>query len=139
MKLTLIRELEGKEWTFGKLYINGEYQCETLEDKIREVKGLPVSAWKIKKVTAIPYGTYKLGLHDSPSFGQIVPILNNVEGFTYVLIHWGNFIKDTDGCILVGMTRRGNAITDSRKAFGRLFPIIKEAIDKGEEVWLEIK
>lgn len=139
MKLLVVREPEGKDWTFGKMYVNGVYECETLEDRIREVKGVPVSVWKKKKVTAIPYGTYKVELHDSPSFGRIVPILIGVEGFTYVLIHWGNYIENTDGCILVGTGRRGNAITDSRKAFNRLFPDIQAAIERGEEVWLEIK
>ena len=138
MNLTILREPEGKDWTFGKLYIEDEYFSETLEDRIREVEGKPVSSWKIKSKTAIPFGYYKVELHDSPKFGRIVPILRDVEGFTYVLIHWGNYIEDTDGCILVGTGRRGNAITDSRKAFNRLFPLIEAAIKNGEEVWLGI-
>lgn len=139
MKLLVVREPEGKDWTFGKMYVNGVYECETLEDRIREVKGKPVSLWKVKSKTAIPYGTYKITLHNSPKFGRIVPILNGVDGFSYVLIHWGNYIEDTDGCILVGRARRGNAITDSRKAFSLLIPQIEQAIKSGEEVWLEIK
>ena len=139
MKLLVVREPEGKDWTFGKMYVNGVYECETLEDRIREVKGKPVSLWKVKSKTATPYGTYKITLHNSPKFGRIVPILNGVDGFSYVLIHWGNYIEDTDGCILVGRARRGNAITDSRKAFSLLIPQIEQAIKSGEEVWLEIK
>lgn len=130
MELLLKREAKGQDWTFGKLYVNGKYECETLEDKIRTIK--------IKKQTAIPAGRYQIGLHDSPRFGRIVPILKNVPNFTYVLIHWGNFIENTDGCILVGTGRRGNAITDSRKSFNLLFPQIEAALKRGEEVWLTI-
>ena len=136
MNLTLIREPEGQDWTFGKLYVDDVYECETLEDKIREVEGQPVKAWKKDKITAIPYGMYKIGLHDSPKFGRIVPILEDVDGFTFVLIHWGNYIENTDGCILVGTGRWQHGITSSRIAFYKLFANIEQAINAGEEVWL---
>lgn len=139
MNLLIKREPEGKDWTFGKLYVNNEYESETLEDRIREVKGKPVSSWKIRGKTAIPYGKYKVELYNSPHFKRVVPILRNVNGYDYVLIHWGNFIEDTDGCILVGTGRNRNAITDSRKAFNRLFPRIEAALKNGEEVWLTIQ
>jgi hypothetical protein len=50
MKLKLIRKYFRETYTIGELFINDNYFCDTLEDKVRDKK--------IKDVTAIPYGTY---------------------------------------------------------------------------------
>lgn len=124
--------------TIGFLFVEDKAFCYTLEDEVREVEGQPVSAWKIHGVTAIPRGRFKLGLHDSPHFGCVVPILLGVPGYSYVLIHWGNKAEDTDGCILVGMKAEGNLLYQSKLAWGGLFALIKRAMDQGEEVFITI-
>lgn len=123
----------------GDLFVEDKFECYTLEDLVREIEGQPVSSWKIQNQTAIPRGRYKLVPHDSPHFGCIVPMLVDVPGFDYVLIHWGNTSVDTDGCILVGQQRSDDDIRNSRDAFKSLFPKIQDAWSNSEEVWITVK
>lgn len=139
MLLTLKRNLSDSVCTIGTLYIDGVLNAYTLEDVVREVPGQPVETWKIKNETAIPRGTYKLGLHNSPHFGRVLPHILNVPGYEYVLIHWGNWAKDTEGCILVGEHPSKDAITQSKVAFEALWAILKEPLTEGEEVIIEVQ
>jgi hypothetical protein len=94
MKLTLIRNKFLHDRTLGKLHIDGEYFCETLEDAKRDRK--------IAGETCIKAGEYSLIVDMSKSFGRILPLLQNVPEFSGVRIHAGNTPADTQGCILVG-------------------------------------
>lgn len=85
MKLELYRKFLGKDYTIGKLFINGEYFCDTLEDTVRP------EGEKILGKTAIPYGTYDIILTMSPKFKRILPLLLNVPNFEGVRIHSGNY------------------------------------------------
>lgn len=51
--------------------------------------------------------------------------VTNVPGHTGILFHYGNYNADSDGCILLGMTREGDMITDSRKAFSEFMDLLK--------------
>ena len=115
-------------FTVGQLYLNEDLICYTLEDKVREIEGLPVATWKVPKQTAIPKGEYPLSITFSNRFQKDLPIIENVEGFIGVRIHTGNSPLDTEGCILVGNTWDGSSgwIADSRGAFAKLFPMIVE-------------
>lgn len=99
--------------TIGELSIDGKFECYTLEDKEREIK--------IKGETAIPKGTYLVGITLSNRFKRLLPILVNVPNFEGVRIHSGNSNHDTEGCILVGTTRSTDFIGNSRVAFDKLF------------------
>lgn len=81
----------------GELTIDGVHQCFTLEDKVREKK--------IFGKTAIPPGRYEVTVSFSNHFQKKLPLLMNVPNFEGVRIHSGNTAKDTEGCILVGMTK----------------------------------
>lgn len=64
MKLTLDRRYKKASYSIGKLYVDGTYFCDTVEDKDRGISDKD-SLEKIKKVkvyakTAIPLGTYKI-------------------------------------------------------------------------------
>ena len=48
----------------------------------------------------IPAGTYTLGLHRWTKTGRLVPILKDVPGRTYILIHQGTREEHSRGCIL---------------------------------------
>lgn len=70
-------------------------------------------------ISCIPDGTYTVERYDSPKYPGIYKVLN-VEGRKDILIHWGNWEKDTEGCILIG-TGAGElngepAVTASKKA-----------------------
>jgi len=115
-------------FTVGQLYLNEDLVCYTLEDKVREIEGMPVATWKVPKQTAIPKGEYPLSITFSNRFQKDLPILENVEEFIGVRIHTGNSPLDTEGCILVGMSWDGSSgwIADSREAFKLLMPLIIE-------------
>lgn len=106
MKLKLLRTKpkpnQQADLTNGQLYINDDFFCFTLEDKVREQDGVPVEKWKIPGETAIPRGVYDVTLEDSPKFGPETITIKKVPGFTGVRVHSGNSPTDTEGCIIVG-------------------------------------
>lgn len=126
MKLLLKRIFKGETYTIGKLYVDGVYVCDTLEDKVREVK--------IKHETAIPAGTYDIVLNLSARFKRVLPRLLNVPGFEGILIHPGNDKDDTSGCILVGENKEKGKVLNSKITFDKLFSMLK--LDK--DITIEI-
>lgn len=119
--LITVKRFEFKPtYTIGKLYVNGIYECYTLEDAVRDKK--------IQDVTAIPTGKYKLVIDASTRFRKDMPHILNVPNFTGVRIHAGNTSKDTEGCILLGTTwSGGDFISQSKLAFDKFFTKLKVA------------
>jgi Family of unknown function (DUF5675) len=138
MKLKLVRTNLSDVCTIGALYLDNAFECFTLEDKVREVKGQPVDAWKVKALTAIPRGTYPVSITMSNRFKRLLPLVANVPGFEGIRIHPGNTSADTEGCILVGQGKAANSITNSVKAFDPLFAKLQAAIKRGESISLEV-
>lgn len=130
MNLILKREYFGDTFTVGKLYKDDQYIGYTLEDKVREVTGEPVEAWKVFGNTAIPIGVYNVTVTLSNRFKMKLPLLNGVPGFSGVRIHTGNSSKDTEGCILVGAVWDGKSdwVGGSKTAFSPLLAMIEESI-----------
>lgn len=114
MKMKLKRTFKGAEYTIGKLYLNDEYFCDTLEDVVRP------EGRKIAGKTAIPAGEYKVVLTESKRFKKLLPLLINVPNFTGVRIHSGNTHHDTEGCILVGENKVKGRVINSRATMNRL-------------------
>ena len=133
MNLILKRIHFGDTFTVGQLYevtAFGESPiCYVLEDKYREVEGQDVKVWKEQDKTAIPKGTYNVSVTFSNRFQTRLPILANVPGFTGIRIHSGNSSKNTEGCLLVGMTWDGKSdwIGSSKIAMSSLMPIIENS------------
>ena len=117
--------------TVGEMWIDGQFQCYTLEDCTREVLGKPVADWKIQNSTAIPIGTYTVTIDLSTRFGRLMPHILNVPGFSGVRIHSGNTDKDTEGCILVGQEKTTDFIGHSRAAFDEFYPKLQAALPNG--------
>ena len=138
MELLLTREPSRDGATFGKLTADGEFICYTLEDQVREVDGQPVSAWKVPGKTAIPRGTYRIGMTFSGRFQKVMPLLIGVPGFSGIRIHAGNTIDDTDGCILTGEEIFGHGLLFSRKALTALTKRINDVLAKGDKVTITI-
>jgi hypothetical protein len=55
----------------------------------------------LPNISCIPAGEYICELDVSPKYGTVFHV-RNVEGRSHILIHWGNYVKDTQGCILLG-------------------------------------
>lgn len=136
MKIELVRETFTDFSTIGRIYVDGDYVCYSLEDKDREVE--KDAKRKVKGKTAIPLGEYKIIRNMSARFKKMLPRLIDVFGFEGILIHPGNTDKDTEGCILVGFTKEPDFVGQSRNAFATLDALIKKAIDEGEEVTISI-
>ena len=129
MELKIIREKSSKEYTEGKLYINGVFFCDTLEDKDRglnqSMSDFEIKRRKVYGETAIPSGTYKVILSYSPKFKRILPEILNVKGFTGIRIHEGNTIHSTSGCLILGTKSSDGILKDSRKAVNSLIDKLK--------------
>ena len=141
MNLLLNRKYLKENYTIGKLYINDVYFCDTLEDKVVDVDKsgkIDNGEVKIYGQTAIPYGKYKVVLSYSPKFGRIMPRILDVSGFNGILIHIGNTIKDTDGCILVGRNKTVGMVNESTTTFNELFRQMEVAEKKGENITINI-
>ncbi|MBF0350879.1 MAG: hypothetical protein HQM11_07585 [SAR324 cluster bacterium] len=104
MIISVIREKRGHNSTLGKVYVDGEFQCFSLEDEYRKEKKAGE--------TRIPGGVYPLAFRKEGGFyakyckmfnGEH-PILwiKDVPGFEWIYFHIGNYHTDTDGCILLG-------------------------------------
>ena len=133
-KIKIIRDTFSDESTIGKLYIDGEYFCETLEDKDRFLEAGGV---KIYGKTCIPRGTYQLAITMSNRFKKELPLLLNVPQFEGIRIHAGNTAADTDGCILLGRTRRNNFVENSRDAVNEFIEKLAKMLED-DEVWIEV-
>lgn len=139
MKLALQRLVYTPQSTCGNLYVNDALECWTLELPSKD--GMPGSA--------IPAGTYPVILAPSPKFlavndswvqqyASAMPHIQPIPGRSLIMIHWGNYPSNTDGCVLVGKSHQNDSIGESRQAFSELYPLIKSAIDTGEGVTIEV-
>lgn len=143
MKIEVKRVAKRDTYTIGRLYVNGTYYCDTLEDKDRGLtQNTPLSTIKRTKVpnqTAIPIGVYKVIVNKSPKFGRNLPRLLNVPGFDGILIHRGNTDKDTSGCILIGENKIVGKVINSTVYETKLVNILTERQARGEDIIIEIK
>lgn len=150
MQLLLMRIYKGQSYTIGKLYVDGQYICDTIEDADRGLSdSMSLEEIERKKkygITAIPTGCYKVIMNVvSPKFknrswakpyGGKLPRLQNVKGFDGVLIHVGNTAEDSLGCILVGENKVKGQVINSTATFHKLMDILLTAKD---DINLEIK
>lgn len=152
MELQLKRRFRGPKYTVGSLFVNGVYECDTLEDTDRGLTSdMSVDVIKAKKIygeTAIPSGTYDIDMNTiSPKFkdrpwakfcGGKLPRLLNVKGYEGVLIHVGNKAEDTLGCILVGDNKVKGQVINSTSTFQQLYLQMLKAHTRGEKITITI-
>ena len=100
--LTLVRYTRTDEAILGSLYLNGAFICYTLENAAK----------------AIPFGMYAVQNSKSPKFKRELPLLHNaqVPASRGIRIHVGNTVASSSGCVLVGMGRNGDILTESTPA-----------------------
>lgn len=138
MYLQLVRENMSELATEGKLFVNGTFECYSLEDTDRQLEN---GGEKIYGKTAIPRGVYDVVISYSPRFKQDMPEILNVPQFEGIRIHKGNKSEDTEGCILVGIDNKkdnDNFIGGSKIAYDKLLSKMIEAEERGEKITIEI-
>lgn len=142
MELRLERKYRSSKYCIDKLYINGEYFSDALEDpdrgltdsmSLEEIKRI-----KVKGDTCIPYGTYNVTITYSPRFKKNLPLINNVKGFDGIRIHSGNTPQDTEGCLLLGFNKVKGRVIDSKVTVNKFIDMVQEALNKGEKVTITI-
>jgi hypothetical protein len=89
--LVLVRDIRKGDAILGCLFLNGTFICYTLENADK----------------AIPEGVYNIENSKSPKFKRELPLVYNktVKASRGIRVHRGNTVKDSAGCILVGMGR----------------------------------
>lgn len=147
MNIQIVRIKQGTESTLSALIVDKVQRGFVLEDQDR---GLSVSMSKseiaqikVKGRTAIPDGRYKVLITLSPRFGKPLPLLVNVPGFEGIRIHPGNYVTDTDGCLLPGLKPDQDKagyfrVWSSKDTFATLFNDIQAALNRNESVWCEV-
>ena len=146
MKLEVLRFSSQNDSTLGMLFNvtkGRKFLCFTLEDEARDTK--------VKSETRIPEGIYELklrtygGFHEryikkyGGKFHKGMIHVQDVPNFRYILWHTGNTDEHTAGCLLLGDTSQQNIskegfIGGSTSAYKRVYPIIANALKKGEQV-----
>lgn len=157
VNLKLERIFTCDTYTIGKLYVNGTYFCDTLEDADRGLDdSMSLSEIKKKKVygkTAIPTGTYDITLDvTSPKFSKYdfymkvcngkVPRLLNVKGYEGILIHVADGYKGADlvlGCIGIGKNTIKGGLTDGKNVFTKLYEKLKSYNTKNIKIEIYAK
>lgn len=132
MRIEVRREILTERSTIGRMFLDGQFQCFTLEDKVRP------DGVKIPRRTAIPAGTYDVTINYSDRFKRRMPLLLKVPMFEGIRIHSGNTDADTEGCLLVGLAEGKDWLGQSRAAFDVLFPKMLDAYERGEEITISI-
>lgn len=121
MKIEVKRIFKGTEYTIGKMFLDGKYFCDTLEDAVRQ--------GKIMHETAIDEGEYKVKMSYSNRFKRVLPELLDVPNFAGIRIHKGNHKDHTSGCILLGENKKKGMVINSAKYETELCAILAKETD----------
>ena len=146
MKLQVVRTQFGTDATNGLLFIDGLFECYTLEDQYQAVK--------VMHETCIPEGTYDIkfrktgGFHakyteryKNAHYGMLH--IQDVPNFTYILIHTGNTDEHTSGCLIVGETQQDLEISkdgfigSSTTAYKKMYAKVAGQLLQGKDVSIE--
>lgn len=152
MELLLDRKYCKEKYTVGRLFVNGVFFSNTLEDKVRDINKngkFDNGEYKVYAETAIPYGEYEITLDVvSPKFSKYqfykevcngkLPRLLNVPHFEGILIHCGTSAKNSAGCILVGNNTIKGGLTNSKETFKKLYSILDKANKNNEKITIKI-
>lgn len=142
MEIQVNRIARKDGYTIGRMSLNGEYFCDTLEDTDRGLNAAmsvdEILAQKIKAQTAIPTGKYDVILTFSPRFKRVLPLLLSVKGYEGVRLHAGNTNKDTEGCLLVGENKVKGQVINSRATLEKLMSALLECEKRKEKISITI-
>lgn len=151
MNVKIFRTSSSSSGTAGILSVDGAPLCDTLEPPASGLRSTAAEAAirsaKARGLRAIPLGRYLCTLSPSPRFsgkkfykglGGLLPRLHAVPCFDGVLIHCGNTVADTAGCILVGRSVGRFVLGDSRKTYRKLFRLMSTAAAAGQRLFVEV-
>lgn len=139
MEIKVVRKYKKSEYTIGKMYIDGQYFCDTVEDCDRgltsEMTYEEIARRKVYGKTAIPTGRYDVALSYSPKFKRSLPLLLSVKGYSGIRIHNGKDANSSLGCIIVGENKIKGGVINSKVTLERLMAKLRGQTN----IWLTIE
>ena len=104
MEIKVNRFTSNENTTLSIVSIDGKFQCFGLEDEYRETKvaaktRIPMGLYSVRLK---PFGGFHRKYKERFGFHEGMLHVQNVPGFTDILIHIGNDHSDTAGCLLIG-------------------------------------
>lgn len=151
MKLKVVRLGDNGDTSLSAFYIDGILMCLGVEDEER--------AMKVSGETRVPNGIYPVKLRNEggmnakykaayPDMHKGMLCITNAPdwklncgtmSFQYVLVHKGNTDEHTDACYLTNhsVSTETWVGSGSDAAYRKIYPIIVDALVKGEEVTIE--
>lgn len=142
-ELVLERLYLKEDYTIGKLYVDGVFFCNVIEDKVRDFNKdgdlLDEGEEKVSTFTAIPYGRYKVVVTYSPKFKRELPLLVDVPHFTGIRIHEGKGASNSHGCLILGENKVVGGVINSAQYVRELISWIKIQNGMGKECYITIK
>ena len=157
MEILVYRKWPKAGYCIGRVYIDGQLICNSLEDEDRGLSDAmderTIRNRKIYGKTAIPRGRYIIDMETvSPKFSKKefymdvcqgkLPRLKNVKGFEGILLHVADGPKGADlleGCIGIGLNKKVGQLCDGKETFKKVYALMKEAHDRGETIYITIE
>ena len=157
MEILVYRKWPKAGYCLGRVYIDGQLICNSLEDEDRGLSDAmderTIRNRKIFGKTAIPRGRYIIDMETvSPKFSKKefymdvcqgkLPRLKNVKGFEGILLHVADGPKGADlleGCIGIGLNKKVGQLCDGKETFKKVYALMKEAHDRGETIYITIE
>ena len=157
MEILVYRKWPKAGYCLGRVYIDGQLICNSLEDEDRGLSDSmderTIRNRKIYGKTAIPRGRYIIDMETvSPKFSKKefymdvcqgkLPRLKNVKGFEGILLHVADGPKGADlleGCIGIGLNKKVGQLCDGKETFKKVYALMKEAHDRGETIYITIE
>ena len=157
MEILVYRKWPKAGYCIGRMYIDGQLICNSLEDEDRGLSDSmderTIRNRKIYGKTAIPRGRYTIDMKTvSPKFSKKefymdvcqgkLPRLKDVKGFEGILLHVADGPKGADlleGCIGIGLNKKVGQLCDGKETFKKVYALMKEAHGRGERIYITIE
>lgn len=134
MEIKLKRLYKKSDYTIGKLFLDGEYFCDTVEDCDRgltsDMTYEEIARRKVYGKTAIPTGRYTVVVTFSPKFKRNLPLLIDVKGYSGIRIHNGKDANSSLGCIIVGENKIKGGVINSKATMEKLMQRLASGREK---------
>ena len=157
MEILVDRRWRKVGYCIGRLFVDGVLVANTLEDEDRglndSMSERTIYERKVYGRTAIPLGRYRV-LMDvvSSKFSKFpfymevcggkLPRLKDVKGFEGILLHVADGPRGAsllEGCIGIGYNKKVGQLCEGKEVFKRIYSKMRDAHERGEEIWIEIK
>ena len=157
MEILVYRKWPKAGYCIGRVYIDGQLICNSLEDEDRGLSDSmderTIRNRKIYGKTAIPRGRYTIDMETvSPKFSKKefymevcqgkLPRIKNVKGFEGILLHVADGPKGADlleGCIGIGLNKKVGQLCDGKETFKKVYALMKGAHDRGEIIYITVE